>query len=177
MHLFLDRKEQSHLLFQRYLPMYRSYCRFERFSNTRLFLIGAAAPLVPPATPLYTVQILPNSNTKPKLHNRGHTPRNCETIGEYNVKLAVSSSELILFLQSNSSLTIQNFLYNSFHIFDTKGTVPHWLIIEVWSKQMILKMVRSNFQLDFANWVAGIILPPWLKKLSQLILFRVRAGF
>ena len=31
---FLDRKEQSHLLFQCYLPKYQFCCRFERFSNT-----------------------------------------------------------------------------------------------------------------------------------------------
>ena len=44
---FLDRKEQLHLLFQAHIPMYRSYCRFERFLIINFFIIGGAAPLPP----------------------------------------------------------------------------------------------------------------------------------
>ena len=41
---FLDGKEQLHYLFQCYLPMYRFYCRIERFSNTNFFITGVGRP-------------------------------------------------------------------------------------------------------------------------------------
>ena len=51
-HPFLDRKEQSHLLFRSYLPMHRFYCRFERSSNNNSFYYWSGRPLLstPPAT-------------------------------------------------------------------------------------------------------------------------------
>ena len=52
---FLDRKEQLHLLFRSYLPMHRFYGRFERFSNSNVFIIRAASP------PLYATCHLYNT--------------------------------------------------------------------------------------------------------------------
>ena len=63
---FPDRKEQLHLLFQRYLPMYRFYCRFKRFLNTNFFIIGVGRPPCPLWLRLWTAteNKLTNKNSK-----------------------------------------------------------------------------------------------------------------
>ena len=48
---FSIEKEQLHLLFQCYLPMYRCLCRFKSFSYTNFFIIGGGRP--PPCPPGY----------------------------------------------------------------------------------------------------------------------------
>ena len=51
---FPVRKQQLHLLFYCYLPVYRFDCRFERLSNTNFLIIGGRAL----ATSLLCTQML-----------------------------------------------------------------------------------------------------------------------